>query len=270
MRRDFAYVFAGLIRRLSCGIRPYECVPGETDAAAGEAVRIFERAFLGEGSLDAALIATVDLFESVVHSPEPRPKVAVFGDFYVRDNDVMNQGLIKTIEQAGGEVVTTPYSDYLRIVSPAYFRKWFKTRQFRDLVKFRSMLAVVDLIERRFRRFFPDFLVDGRPSRNNSIEEELGRLNVSLFHEGESYENILKIMHILKVHPDVALFVQASPAFCCPSLITEAMSADIERITGVPVVPVTYDGTETFRNDVVVPYIHFARERMEKSVVRNS
>jgi hypothetical protein len=83
-----------------------------------------------------------------------------------------------------------------------------------------------------------------------------------LFHEGESYENLLKIMHILKVHPDVALFVQTNPAFCCPSLITEAMSTEIERVTGVPVVTVTYDGTETDNNRVVVPYVHFARERM--------
>ncbi|MBN1686634.1 MAG: hypothetical protein JW852_08265, partial [Spirochaetales bacterium] len=76
---------------------------------------------------------------------------------------------------------------------------------------------------------------------------------------------LLKIMHILKAHPDVALFVQTNPAFCCPSLVTEAMSADIERITGVPVVSVTYDGTETFKNSAVIPYIHFASERMHVS-----
>lgn len=265
MRGYFAYLFAGLIRRLSCRIRPYERRTGEVDAAAKMAVTLFERAFCGESDLDSSLIETVNLFKGIEYDPEPRPKVAIFGDVYVRDNDVMNQGLVKCIEDSGGEVVPTPYSDYLRIVSPAYFKKWFIGRQYKNLVKYGSTLALVDLIERRFKRFFPDFIREDAPSQRNNIEAELAKFNVSLFHEGESYENLLKIMHIQKQHPDIALFVQTNPAFCCPSLITEAMSGEIERVTGVPVVSVTYDGTETFKNSVVVPYIHFARQEMNKS-----
>ncbi len=264
LRGYFAYLFAGLIRRLSCRIRPYERRPGETNRAAAMAVTLFENAFRGDSDLGSSLIETVNLFEGIEYDPEPRPKVAIFGDFYVRDNDVMNQDLVKCIEAAGGEVVTTPYSDYLRIVSPAYFKKWFKGRRYGDLLKYGSSLAIADLIERRYRRFFPDFIKDGPPSKTLNFEEELAGFNVSLFHEGESYENLLKIMHIRKQHPDIALFVQTNPAFCCPSLITEAMSGEIERVTGIPVVSVTYDGTESFKNSVVVPYIHFARERMMK------
>ena len=267
MRGYFAYLFAGLIRRLTCRIRPYERTPGESDRAAKSAVTLLASAFSGDVDFDSSLIETIRLFEAIEYDPAPRPKVAVFGDFYVRDNDVMNQDLVKCIEAAGGEVVTTPYSDYLRIVSSAYFKKWFKGHRFKELVRYRSMLAVVDLIERRFKRFFPDFVKDDIPVKGNDIEAELARFNVSLFHEGESYENLLKIMHIQKKHPDVALFVQTNPAFCCPSLITEAMSGKIERVTGVPVVTVTYDGTESFKNSVVVPYIHFARERMAKPMV---
>ncbi len=262
MRGYFAYLFAGLIRRLSCRIRPYEKRVGETDAATEQALTLFKNAFLGESTLESALVETVNLFEGIEHAPEPRPKVAVFGDFYVRDNDVMNQDLVRCIEQAGGEVVTTPYNEYLRIVSPAYFKKWLKARRFGDLVRFKSMLALVDLIEKRYKRLFPDFLDEGRQPRHLTVEEELGQFNVSLSHGGESYENLLKIMHILKTHPDVALFVQTNPAFCCPSLITEAMSAQIEKVTGVPVVSVTYDGTGALQNSVVVPYIHFAAEGM--------
>ena len=44
------------------------------------------------------------------------------------------------------------------------------------------------------------------------------------------------------------------------------MSGEIERVTGVPVVTVTYDGTETSQNDAIVPYIHFAREKMQTPV----
>jgi len=53
----------------------------------------------------------------------------------------------------------------------------------------------------------------------------------------------------------VRLFVQVNPAFCCPSLVTEAMAREIQEKTGGPVVTVTYDGTGTPVNDVVVPYL---------------
>jgi hypothetical protein len=56
-------------------------------------------------------------------------------------------------------------------------------------------------------------------------------------------------------YPDLSLFVQANPAFCCPSLVTEAMTGEITKITGVPVVTITYDGTDDYKNDVVIPYL---------------
>jgi len=78
-------------------------------------------------------------------------------------------------------------------------------------------------------------------------------------HTGESFDNLLKIFHLVEHHPDIALFVQTNPAFCCPSLVTEAMAGEIERITGVPVVTVTYDGTASNKNSVIFPYLDFAR-----------
>jgi hypothetical protein len=83
--------------------------------------------------------------------------------------------------------------------------------------------------------------------------------------DGESMENILKIFRIIREHPDISLFVQTNPAFCCPSLITEAMARDIEEITGVPVLTITYDGTRSSKNDIIVPYLKYMRDRMKKA-----
>jgi hypothetical protein len=49
--------------------------------------------------------------------------------------------------------------------------------------------------------------------------------------------------------------VQANPAFCCPSLVTEAMTSEIRLLTGVPVVTITYDGTSDYKNDVIIRYL---------------
>jgi hypothetical protein len=73
-------------------------------------------------------------------------------------------------------------------------------------------------------------------------------------------ENILKVFYIKSHYPDVSLFVQTSPAFCCPSLITEAMAKEIEDKTGVPVVSITYDGTGGNKNEAIIPYLKFPRK----------
>ena len=69
---------------------------------------------------------------------------------------------------------------------------------------------------------------------------------------------MLKIFYLLEHNPDISLFIQTNPAFCCPSLVTEAMKNEIRRITGVPIITITYDGTSEFKNDVIVPYLKMA------------
>ena len=81
-------------------------------------------------------------------------------------------------------------------------------------------------------------------------------------------DNILKIYYITKYHPDVALFVQTNPAFCCPSTITEAMAADIVKKTGVPIVSITYDGTGGNKNESIIPYLKFAAKRSPARYIR--
>jgi hypothetical protein len=46
-----------------------------------------------------------------------------------------------------------------------------------------------------------------------------------------------------------------------PALVTEAMAKRIYEVTGVPIVSITYDGTESFKNDVVVPYLTLLRNK---------
>jgi hypothetical protein len=33
------------------------------------------------------------------------------------------------------------------------------------------------------------------------------------------------------------------------------MTSEIRNITGIPVVTITYDGTNDFKNDVIIPYL---------------
>jgi len=256
----FAYMFGGNLKKIGCMIRPYEIEKGETDRVLAQCRNILVDAFLGNIKyLDAVekVISKIDSIKTI--KTTIKPKVAIFGDLYVRDNEVMNQDLIRVIEKAGGEVVIVPYNDYAKIAFGAYSKKWVKQLHVADLVIYRSLLAAMQLFENRYQSLFNKYIGDPTPARNPDAIKELSHFNIRIEQEGESYENILKIFRIMKEHPDISLFVQTNPAFCCPSLITEAMSKDIEEITGVPVLTITYDGTESPKNDIIIPYLKYAK-----------
>lgn len=255
----FAYQFGGWLRRIACRVRPYELAPGTTDALVATWQTRLETLFEYGGNRLRALGTMAREFREIETRDERRPKVGIFGDLYVRDNDVMNQDLIRTIEEAGGEAVTTPYSDYVKIIAASHFEKMARRRELANMAKLRLILAAVGRLERRYHREVADFVGPLVEWRRDGLEGELARFNLVLEQAGESYENALKILHLVDRHPDIALFVQTSPAFCCPSLVTEALSGLIEQVMGVPIVTVTYDGTGGDKNGAIIPYIRFPR-----------
>jgi len=209
----------------------------------------------------AGLLAAVPVEGSGAAGPGrgSRPKVAVFGDLYSRDNDILNQGLIHFIERHGGEVVTLPYSSYVKMIAWPYMRKWFIEGDYMEALTGGALLAAVSRLEKKYRRPLDPLLSEPEPVYDDSPERILGAFGLRLEHTGESMDNLLKIHYALKYHPDLALLVQASPAFCCPALVTEAMAQRIERVTGVPLVSITYDGIGGGKNDVIVPYLKYPR-----------
>jgi predicted CoA-substrate-specific enzyme activase len=253
------FVCAGNLRRMGCKIRPYELEPGQTDRLLEDSLVRLARAFETGETLLPVVEEVVSRFSAIRRRDEKRPKVAIFGDLYVRDNDVFNQGLIATLEAQGAEVVTTPYMEYTKLIAAAYLRKWVREGKVAQAVQGRLMLLAAQALERDLVRQFERVLGPEPRVSKMKMEKVLAPYRVTVQHTGESFDNLLKIHHLMHVYPDIELFVQLSPAYCCPSLITEAMAAQIRQRTGVPVVTITYDGTRVPKNGVVAPYLHFLR-----------
>ncbi len=251
----FAYLLGGLIRKTGCRIRPYEIQKGDTDRVIKESTGILEQAFLGKKAMEKAVSEVIQLFDNIPRKEGNNPKVAIFGDFYVCDNEVMNQELTRTIEDAGGELITTPYTDLAKMSLDNSIRRTIYRGEYLTAAQHRLISSIIRLFDDKYYRYFEKYLGPQKTIDPKKLEKNLARFNINPYHSGESYENILKIFYLLENYPDISLFVQANPAFCCPSLVTEAMTSEIRNITGVPVVTITYDGTNDFKNDVIIPYL---------------
>jgi len=251
----FAYFLGGLIRMTGCRIRPYELNKGETDKVIMHTVGILEDAFLGKKSLEKAVMEVVNLFDRIPRLEGNRPKVALFGDFYVCDNDVMNQKLHHAIEDAGGEIITVPYTDFIRMSLDNIIRRRIERGEYLTAAQQKLVSTGLKLLEDKFYRYFEKYLGPQKVVNPKKLEKHLEIFNINQYNSGESYDNILKIFYIIENYPDISLFVQTNPSFCCPSLVTEAMTNEIRRLTGVPVVTLTYDGTNDYKNDIIIPYL---------------
>jgi predicted CoA-substrate-specific enzyme activase len=256
-----AYMFGGYIRKISCSIRPYEKQKGTTDAKIQQAMNLLYEAFRYGKRKDLVLEKIISDFESIEIEWKEKPRVAIFGDMYVRDNDLMNQELIKTVEANGGEVITTPYSEYIKIVINPSTKRFFKRGHYSDYVKIKFLKSLIPLVEDKYRKYF--YRYNGAITVLNSDETDdwLNLFGVNILHRGESFENLLKIYTLIKQHPDLDLFIQTNPSYCCPSLVTEAMTSKIEELTGVPVVTIEYDGTAGIKNEDIIPYLKYRKKK---------
>jgi len=256
-----AYMLGGYIRKAGCSIRPYEIKKGTTDAMIQVALKKLYDAFLN-GTLKEVTIEEIARdFKTIPVKRKHRPRVAIFGDLYVRDNDLMNQDLIKTIEENGGEVITTPYSEYMKIIVEPATERNFKEGRYMDYVKFKFLKSLIPLVEDKYKQYFSDYTGEMKVASASEMDGWLNNFGINILHKGESFENVLKIHSLVTQYPDLDLFVQTNPSYCCPSLVTEAMKSRIEEITGIPVVTIEYDGTAGLKNEDIIPYLKYRKKK---------
>jgi len=249
----YAFALGGMLRKIITRIRPYELEPGSADAFVEEALKQCVGAFEKRKPMVPIIKKIAEGLENLPRREEKRPKVAIFGDFYVRDNDIFNQNLIRSIEQAGGEVVVTSYIEYLKATVDSFFDRLLLEKRYASWAGYRTVLLAIAQVEHSLGR--KTGMTLGTTWDNKRRKEAYEYFGIRPEMSGENFDNTLKILKILDEYPDVSLFVQAAPAFCCASLVTESMEKAIENLTGVPVLSITYDGTGALKNDLVEPYL---------------
>jgi predicted nucleotide-binding protein (sugar kinase/HSP70/actin superfamily) len=259
-----AYMFGGNIRKMGCMIRPYETEKGRTNEVIAESFALLREAFREGKPKEKILEYIIGEFSKIKTVRTERTKVAIFGDLYVRDNDLMNQDLIKIIEENGGEVITTPYSDYIKIIVEPFTARAFKEGRYLDYARTKFLKSLIPIVEDNYAPYFSKIFGESKKDEKSEQDGWLTKFGINILHRGESFENILKIHRLVTQHPDIDLFIQTNPSYCCPSLVTEAMAPRIEELTGIPVVTIEYDGTSGFKNEDVIPYLKF---RKAKSLV---
>ncbi len=249
-----AYILAGSIRKTACAIRPYEIIKGETNRIVEFSINAIYDVFLNKKPKELILNEVNHLFKAIAVNKTQRPRVAIIGDLYVRENDILNQNLVKTIEDNGGEALPTSYSEYLKIILKQTEVRLLQEGMYKDHFTIRFLKNLIPILENKYNKYFEDFIENIEPL-NHDIDKILKRHHLDIMHGGETVENILKVENLVNHYKDISLVVHTNPSYCCPSLVTESKAHHIESIINIPVVSIEYDGTGGSKNDDIIPYL---------------
>ncbi len=255
----FSYMSGGYLKKIACKIRPYELNKGQTNKILQKSLQLLEYVIENGESKEKAVKKIINDFKNIPIKKEKRPKIAIFGDLYSRDNEELNQDLIEFIEENGGEVLTTPYSEYLKLITTPYMQRHFKEGNFWEAASIKFAELLIPIVENKYFKYFNEILEQPPVNVSESYKEKIEKFNIKSLNFGESFDNALKVVHLAENNKDLSLFVQANPAYCAASIITESMAQKIEELTGVPVVTIEYDATLSSKNSDLIPYLQFKK-----------
>lgn len=254
-----SYALGGFLRKLGCKIRPYEIYSGQTNQLIEKAKnRLFDCISKGESKEDA-FQEIVDMFAKVPinKASTPRPKVSIIGDLYVRDNDSFNQNLIEYLEACGAEVITTPFSYVVRLLGAKINYAYWQNKRYFSLLRLKLLIEILTTFEKRFFQIANKVIKEDFPVYDEELINQLDRYNISLAHGGETAQNVLKILSLVRDFPDLQMIIHVNPIFCCPGMVSESLFKKIEQDIRIPIISLTYDGTTTNKNDRLTPYLYY-------------
>jgi predicted nucleotide-binding protein (sugar kinase/HSP70/actin superfamily) len=275
-----ALVAGDILRKLLLKNRPYECNRGETDAVYSAALERMSDAVALSGvshrvrmnGLIRSLEKVRDDFRNIpVHDPGSKPLIGAIGEIYCRLDDAANDGIIRHIEEYGGEVWLAGICEWLeytneevlynlhvggRSLSPA--RIAFELRRF---IQRKDEHALVKL-------FSEDFHGYEEPAEMKEIFKRSQPYLPSTAALGEMVINIGRAVFLYEKGVDG--IIDISPFTCMNAIVSEAIYPKISRDhDAIPIRVLYFDGKARDWNQDVEMFMELVGEYRKRKQGKN-
>jgi len=236
-------VAASYLQRALLQTRPYEVNPGETDATYWECMNELCGAIRARKPLIPVLERAREKFSAVpVDKSEIKPVIGAVGEIYVRLNRYSNEDMVRQIEELGGEVRLSPFTEWIYYINAMAKRHARTDREYKRLM----ITAIKDKVQRhddrRAASVFAGFL---EHPLEPTVESTLGCANAYLntYYEGEAVLSIGRSLEF--VHEGVDGIVNLMPFTCMPGTIVYAILKRCrEACNNIPVLSLSFEGHE--------------------------
>ncbi len=254
-----AVLMNDILKKIILKIRPYEREKGSVDNIYKTTVMRIKQDIENGGDYERSFIEGVKSFSAVQTLNLKKPRIAIVGEIYVRNNEFLNDNLIRTIEALGGEAAISSVLEwffYTQLIekhevkykngldkAKSIFKVLIKNKYYKDREHHFYSLA---------KKYFKDIY---EPSIEKVIEK--GSRYVPFEFYGEAILTIGRAILFLE-NENASAVVNASPTFCMPGTITSYIFKEIARVYNRPVISLFYDKTGN-PNLELIPYMEILK-----------
>jgi len=229
-------------------VRPYERNRGETDRVYGQQLlKACERAEKGLSLGKCAQEAARAFCAIPVDGSVRRPRVAVFGEIYIRNDPYANDNTLDRIEELGGEVVYSPIAEWMEFVNLSFIEKSKKLNRQGSVMTGKIKAGVMAMMKRPVEKPFEKLFAD----TPHAGAEAILRAALPYMPENIGGEAILCIGAPLALmsHGGIQGAVNVLPFGCLPGTVVTAVSRRIRRDRpDLPWLNLAFDGQEDTDN----------------------
>ena len=254
-----AIVATDLLVKMLHETRPYEKNQGETDRVYKEQLFSIKAAIeKGGDEVFDALEGAVRAFLAIPRTGAQKPVVGIVGEIYIRSNRFGNNGLVRKVEEFGGEAWLAPITEWVTYVNYMGKKKSKTNASFSSLFTIMLTDYIQKKEEHRMERIFERYLRHGEePKIRYVLNQAMPYIDESF--EGEAILSVGKSIDF--IHKGASGIINAMPFTCMPGTISSAIMRLIQNKYDVPVINVAYDGQgETNVTTRLEAFMHQVKE----------
>lgn len=258
------FVLVDFLQKLLLETRPYELHKGESDAVYKQSLRRAEHAIeYGYDLLQVAKDAAEALDKIAVDRSVQKPLIGLIGENYVRINEFANNYVERKVEELGGKVVNTPFSEWIDYI--AHVRREDCKREKNYNAFATELITEVVQKYKAFKMSRPFRKSSVKLLKDSSIKKLIskGRSYINESYKGDPVLSMGRAVELVEAGFDGIIHV--APFHCMPGTAVSAVLEKFQRDhDGIACLKLTFDGQEESNSETrIEAFMHQASQSME-------
>jgi predicted nucleotide-binding protein (sugar kinase/HSP70/actin superfamily) len=247
--------------------RPYEVNPGETDTVYQEWLdKLVKTVGQDSAAMQKFSKQALNAFASVkIDKNEPRPRIGIVGEIFVRSNQFANDFLVRKMEAIGAQCALPPLEEWLDYIDHQRKRRnrLHLEGSWKDWAKQKLTEIVQENVASPLRKQFDSGIENFARELPTQAILDRGHRYLTPAVEGEAILSMGRVVEYAEHGFDG--IVNIMPFGCMPGTIVSLLLHQFRHDFGLPVLNVVVEGTKDPSQDLrFEAFLQQCREHMEK------
>ena len=227
-------------------IRPYETRTGQADQVyrrwGSKLCDLIETRPTVAQVVDLVSQSAAEFAAVSVDRSQPRPRIGIVGEIYVRNHTLANNDLIRQLERLGAETALATFSEWM------FYTNYVRMRQAKEALAPRQWITnfIQDRFQQKWHRQFSEPFEPLLGSLEEAPIKEILRLAEPFIHPSFDGEAVLSVGKTVEFcHHGCHGVVVVMPFGCMPSTIVAGVMKKVTATLGeMPTLAISYDGQQ--------------------------